>query len=203
MEQDRTAIAAAASTLRDTGANVDNTFQGLASFYSAPEAAQALGRFRRRSPPHRRPPQTTPVPGNDLHQHDQRRRPLEGRREEGRREQRPHPRRQPRSRSLLGTPTACTAGYRGADLNKVQDLPWGSQLAQSHRWYDVGHWAKSFLWDGVIMDGIVGTVRGLGTPVGVDGSTAAGQAWTGPHKEHDGVLLLHTMFANPARDRHP
>ncbi|MFE1561086.1 hypothetical protein ACFW6V_39655, partial [Streptomyces sp. NPDC058734] len=40
LEQDRTAIAAAASTLRDTGANVDNTFQGLASFYSAPEAAQ-------------------------------------------------------------------------------------------------------------------------------------------------------------------
>ncbi|MFE1560264.1 hypothetical protein ACFW6V_35400, partial [Streptomyces sp. NPDC058734] len=47
LEQDRTAIAAAASTLRDTGANVDNTFQGLASFYSAPEAAQLFATTNR------------------------------------------------------------------------------------------------------------------------------------------------------------
>ncbi|MFE1556581.1 hypothetical protein ACFW6V_16560, partial [Streptomyces sp. NPDC058734] len=80
-------------------------------------------------------------------------------------------------------------GYRAADLNKVQDLPWGSQLQQSHRWYDIGHWTKSFLWDGLIMDGIVGTVRGLGTLVGADGSAAAGQAWTGLAKLATGIAL--------------
>ncbi|MCX5376716.1 hypothetical protein [Streptomyces sp. NBC_00091] len=80
-------------------------------------------------------------------------------------------------------------GYKGEDLNKAQDLPWGSQLEETHRWYEIGHWAKSFVWDGLIVDGIWGTIRGLGTLVGVDGWDKAGQAWVGLAKLATGLAI--------------
>ncbi|MDK9497784.1 hypothetical protein QEZ40_002728 [Streptomyces katrae] len=236
LEQDRTAIAAAASSLRDTGANIDSTFQGLAAFYSAPEAAQlfattnrvrtesdhfadqletaaqALGEFAVEARPivarlkqlqSQATAFTNKIQG-DAHWKD------DGKKVDENNDlihdvnaaaeafwaaERTCA---SKIRALYGLP-ALTAddgthadgmyGYRAADLNKVQDLPWGSQLAQSHRWYDIGHWTKSFLWDGLVMDGIVGTVRGLGTLVGADGSAAAGQAWTGLAKLATGIAL--------------
>ncbi|MFB0633638.1 hypothetical protein, partial [Streptomyces sp. AB3(2024)] len=33
-------------------------------------------------------------------------------------------------------------GYKGEDLNKAQDLPWGSQLEETHRAWEIGYWAK-------------------------------------------------------------
>ncbi|MGO4460982.1 protein phosphatase, partial [Streptomyces sp. M-16] len=45
-------------------------------------------------------------------------------------------------------------GYLASDLNKAQDLPWGSQLEETHRAWEIGYWAKSFVWDGLIVDGI-------------------------------------------------
>ncbi|GLX18830.1 hypothetical protein [Streptomyces lavendulae] len=80
-------------------------------------------------------------------------------------------------------------GYKADDLNKVQDLPWGSQLEETHRAWEVGYWVKSFVWDGIIVDGIWGTIRGLGTLVGVDGWDAAGQAWTGLAKLATGLAI--------------
>ncbi|MEU3723017.1 hypothetical protein [Streptomyces sp. NPDC031705] len=80
-------------------------------------------------------------------------------------------------------------GYKAEDLNKVQDLPWGSQLEETHRAWEVGYWVKSFVWDGIIVDGIWGTIRGLGTLVGVDGWDAAGQAWTGLAKLATGLAI--------------
>ncbi|MFD0353061.1 hypothetical protein ACFVHW_04815 [Streptomyces sp. NPDC127110] len=236
LEQDRTAIAAAASTLRDTGANVDNTFQGLASFYSAPEAAQlfattnrvqtesdyfadqletaaqALGEFAVEARPivarlkqlQAQATAFTNKINGDAHWKD------DGKKVDENNDlihdvnaaaeafwaaERTCA---SKIRALYGLPPLTVDdgthadgmyGYRAADLNKVQDLPWGSQLTQSHRWYDIGHWTKSFLWDGLVMDGIVGTVRGLGTLVGVDGSAAAGQAWTGLAKLSTGIAL--------------
>ncbi|MER7514038.1 protein phosphatase [Streptomyces lavendulae] len=80
-------------------------------------------------------------------------------------------------------------GYLASDLNKAQDLPWGSQLEETHRAWEIGYWAKSFVWDGIVVDGIWGTIRGLGTLVGVDGLEAAGQAWTGLAKLATGLAL--------------
>ncbi|MFD8978678.1 hypothetical protein [Streptomyces sp. NPDC059564] len=80
-------------------------------------------------------------------------------------------------------------GYKASDLNKVQDLPWGSQLEETHRAWEIGYWTKSFVWDGLIVDGIWGTIRGLGTLVGVDGWDKAGQAWTGLAKLATGLAL--------------
>ncbi|MEU8462799.1 hypothetical protein, partial [Streptomyces sp. NPDC029003] len=89
-----------------------------------------------------------------------------------------------------GSHAANTYGYLASDLNKAQDLPWGSQLEETHRWYEVGHWVKSFVWDGLIVDGIWGTIRGLGTLVGVDGWDKAGQAWTGLAKLATGLAIM-------------
>ncbi|WP_079428034.1 hypothetical protein [Streptomyces katrae] len=80
-------------------------------------------------------------------------------------------------------------GYKGEDLNKAQDLPWGSQLEETHRAWEIGYWVKSFVWDGLIVDGIWGTIRGLGTLVGVDGWDKAGQAWTGLAKLATGLAI--------------
>ncbi|MFJ8214666.1 hypothetical protein [Streptomyces sp. NPDC096033] len=80
-------------------------------------------------------------------------------------------------------------GYRLEDLNASKSLPWGTQFDQTHRWYEIDHWVKSFVWDGIVVDGIVGTVRGLGTLFGYDGSDKAGQAWTGLAKLGTGLAL--------------
>ncbi|NEC93400.1 protein phosphatase, partial [Streptomyces sp. SID12501] len=44
-------------------------------------------------------------------------------------------------------------GYKGEDLDNAQDLPWGSQLEETHRAWEIGYWVKSFVWDGLIVDG--------------------------------------------------
>ncbi|MEU4497351.1 hypothetical protein AB0F96_28865 [Streptomyces sp. NPDC023998] len=78
-------------------------------------------------------------------------------------------------------------GFKGDDLDNAEGVPWGSKVEESHRWWEIGHWVKSFVWDGIIVDGIWGTIRGLGTLVGVDGWDAAGQAWTGLAKLGTGL----------------
>ncbi|MGW1051615.1 hypothetical protein [Streptomyces sp. NPDC002521] len=70
-------------------------------------------------------------------------------------------------------------GYNASDLKGAKGLPWGDPVEQKHHWYEFGHWAKSFLWDGICVDGIWGTIKGLGTLVGVDGWDAMKQAWKG------------------------
>ncbi|MFJ3879139.1 hypothetical protein ACIPW5_16915 [Streptomyces sp. NPDC090077] len=80
-------------------------------------------------------------------------------------------------------------GYRLEDLNASKSLPWGTQFDQSHRWYEIDHWVKSFVWDGIVVDGIGDTLSGLGTLVGKDGWDKAGQAWTGLAKLGTGLAL--------------
>ncbi|MET9603980.1 hypothetical protein ABZZ17_02820 [Streptomyces sp. NPDC006512] len=89
-------------------------------------------------------------------------------------------------------------GYKAEDLNKVQDLPWGSQLEETHRAWEVGYWVKSFVWDGIIVDGIWGTLKGLGTLVGFGGLDAMGQAWTGLAKLATGLVITAIPGANVA-----
>ncbi|MGW1146017.1 hypothetical protein ACWD6I_13350 [Streptomyces sp. NPDC002454] len=79
-------------------------------------------------------------------------------------------------------------GFAEGDLNNTQELPWGSQVEESRRWWEVHHHVGSFL-KGVFVDGLWGTIRGLGTLVGVDGWDAAGQAWTGLAKVATGLVI--------------
>ncbi|MEU7489707.1 protein phosphatase, partial [Streptomyces sp. NPDC042319] len=69
-------------------------------------------------------------------------------------------------------------GFSAADMKNAK-LPWGDPVEEKHHWYEVGHWVKSFVWDGLIVDGIWGTIKGLGTLVGFGGWDAMGQAWKG------------------------
>ncbi|WP_368396471.1 hypothetical protein [Streptomyces sclerotialus] len=69
-------------------------------------------------------------------------------------------------------------GFSAEDMKNAK-LPWGNPVEEKHHWYEVGHWVKSFVWDGLIVDGIWGTIKGLGTLVGFGGWDAMGQAWKG------------------------
>ncbi|POX41731.1 hypothetical protein C3486_08510 [Streptomyces sp. Ru73] len=82
-------------------------------------------------------------------------------------------------------------GFNAEDLKNAK-VPWGDPVEQKHHWYDVGHWLKSFAWDGIVVDGIWGTIKGLGTLVGVDGWDAAGQAWKGLAQLATGLTLAIT-----------
>ncbi|MFD3503793.1 hypothetical protein [Streptomyces sp. NPDC058678] len=79
-------------------------------------------------------------------------------------------------------------GFAAEDMKNAK-VPWGDPVEEKHHWYEVGHWVKSFVWDGFIVDGIWGTIKGLGTLVGVDGWDAMGQAWTGLAQLGAGIAL--------------
>ena len=79
-------------------------------------------------------------------------------------------------------------GYNASDLKDAK-LPWGDPVEEKHHWYEVGHWVKSFVWDGLIVDGVWGTIKGLGTLVGFGGWEAMGQAWKGLAQLATGLTL--------------
>ncbi|MDO0937156.1 hypothetical protein QQY66_37600 [Streptomyces sp. DG2A-72] len=73
-------------------------------------------------------------------------------------------------------------GYSAEVLDHAKELPWGTPVTQSHDWWDpddLGYYAKSFFWDGLIVDNVWGTVDGLATLFGVHGGDKAKQAWEG------------------------
>ncbi|KND41193.1 hypothetical protein [Streptomyces stelliscabiei] len=79
-------------------------------------------------------------------------------------------------------------GYRAEDLDHAGGLPWGDVVEESNPWY----YFHEHAWDftvGFFVDGVWGTIRGLGTLVGVDGWDAAGQAWTGLGKLLTGIVI--------------
>ncbi|MEE1742825.1 protein phosphatase, partial [Streptomyces sp. JV184] len=39
-------------------------------------------------------------------------------------------------------------GFNADDLKNAK-LPWGDPVEEKHHWYEVGHWVKSFVWDGL------------------------------------------------------
>ncbi|WP_460065666.1 hypothetical protein [Streptomyces sp. YKOK-I1] len=79
-------------------------------------------------------------------------------------------------------------GFNAEDLKNAK-LPWGDPVDEKHHWYEVGHWVKSFVWDGLIVDGIWGTIKGLGTLVGFGGWDAMGQAWKGLAQLATGLVI--------------
>ncbi|MFJ7049429.1 hypothetical protein ACIQVC_39390 [Streptomyces sp. NPDC101112] len=82
-------------------------------------------------------------------------------------------------------------GYRAEDLNNAGGLPWGDVVEESNPWY----YFHEHAWDftvGFVVDGVWGTIKGLGTLVGFNGWDAAGQAWTGLGKLATGILITGT-----------
>ncbi|MES9507928.1 ADP-ribosyltransferase [Streptomyces sp. NPDC000609] len=87
-----------------------------------------------------------------------------------------------------GTERKDQYGFNADDLKNAK-LPWGDPVEEKHHWYEVGHWVKSFVWDGLIVDGIWGTIKGLGTLVGFGGWDAMGQAWKGLAQLATGLVI--------------
>ncbi|NBE53827.1 hypothetical protein [Streptomyces boluensis] len=80
-------------------------------------------------------------------------------------------------------------GYSADMLDNAQGLPWGDKVDESIHWYEVHRQIKHFVWDGIIVDGVWGTLRGIGTLLGVDGGAAAGEAWTNLAKVVTGLAM--------------
>lgn len=62
-------------------------------------------------------------------------------------------------------------------LKSAEELPWGAPVSESHHAWEVGYWAKSYVWDGLIVDNIWGGIKGLGTLVGI-GDEDTSDAWS-------------------------
>ncbi|MFF1543951.1 hypothetical protein [Streptomyces sp. NPDC058291] len=85
-----------------------------------------------------------------------------------------------------------TYGFTADLLNQSEELPWGKTVEKERHGLDwLGHQLLDF-GKGFVVDGVWGTIRGLGTFVGVDGWDAAGQAWTGLGKLATGLAITAT-----------
>ncbi|MGW2181217.1 hypothetical protein ACWCXX_24585 [Streptomyces sp. NPDC001732] len=90
-----------------------------------------------------------------------------------------------------------TYGYDAEALKQAKSLPWGEAVEESTPWWQVWEHAYDF-GKGFLVDGVWGTVKGLGTLAGFSGGDAAKEAWTGLAKLATGLspaatLLLHTL----------
>ncbi|MFD9814913.1 hypothetical protein [Streptomyces sp. NPDC059080] len=88
-------------------------------------------------------------------------------------------------------------GYDAEALKQSKRLPWGDAVEESVPWWKVWRHAYDF-GKGVIVDGVWGTIRGLGTLFCVDGWDAAGQAWTGLAKLSTGITITTMPLLGPA-----
>lgn len=90
-----------------------------------------------------------------------------------------------------------TYGYDAEALKQAKSLPWGEAVEESTPWWQVWEHAYDF-GKGFLVDGVWGTLKGLGTLAGFEGGDAAKQAWTGLAKLATGLspaamLVLHTL----------
>ncbi|MGW1659228.1 hypothetical protein [Streptomyces atratus] len=88
-------------------------------------------------------------------------------------------------------------GYDAEALKQAKSLPWGEAVEESTPWWQVWEHAYDF-GKGFVVDGVWGTIKGLGTLFGVDGWDAAKQAWTGLAKLATGLAIAITPGANAA-----
>ncbi|PWI06254.1 hypothetical protein DIZ27_34530 [Streptomyces sp. NWU339] len=82
-----------------------------------------------------------------------------------------------------------TYGFTADLLDQAEELPWGRTVEKERHGLD---WLGHQVWEfgkGFFVDGVWGTIQGLGTLVGFDGWDAAGEAWKGLGKLATGVLI--------------
>ncbi|UXY27679.1 hypothetical protein [Streptomyces sp. HUAS TT20] len=85
-----------------------------------------------------------------------------------------------------------TYGFTKDLLDQSDDLPWGRTVEKERHGLDwLGHQIVEF-GKGFFVDGVWGTIRGLGTLVGFDGLDAMGEAWTHLSKLATGIAITLT-----------
>ncbi|MFF3176227.1 hypothetical protein ACFVQ0_26805 [Streptomyces sp. NPDC057900] len=87
-----------------------------------------------------------------------------------------------------------TYGYDAETLKHAEGLPWGDPVEESKPWWYVHEHAWDFI-KGFFVDGVWGTIKGLGTLVGTDGWDSAKQAWSGLGKLATGLVITATPLA--------
>ncbi|MGQ4383724.1 hypothetical protein [Streptomyces sp. SAS_270] len=70
-------------------------------------------------------------------------------------------------------------GATAETYEQVHELPWGTPQGLAHSGWDLGYQIKEHVWDGFVMDGVVGTLDGAFTMVGGHGTDQAKLAWEG------------------------
>ncbi|MFJ6013131.1 hypothetical protein [Streptomyces sp. NPDC092952] len=94
-----------------------------------------------------------------------------------------------------GSGKSGTYGYDAEALKQAPSLPWGEPVEESVPWWKVWRHAYDF-GKGFIVDGVGGTLEGLGILVGTEGWDSMKQAWTGLAKLATGVTLAITPGVN-------
>ncbi|MGF1341692.1 hypothetical protein ACQSMD_16465 [Streptomyces flavovirens] len=87
-----------------------------------------------------------------------------------------------------GSDSAHQYGFDAETYKHAEGLPWGDPLVESIPGWQVWEHAWEFT-KGFFVDGVWGTIKGLGTLVGFDGFDAAGQAWKGLAQLATGVAI--------------
>ncbi|MFE7575736.1 hypothetical protein ACFU5Z_13445 [Streptomyces sp. NPDC057521] len=87
-----------------------------------------------------------------------------------------------------------TYGYDAETLKHAEGLPWGDPVQESKPWWQLHEHAWDFV-KGFFVDGVWGTIKGLGTLVGTDGWDSAKQAWSGLGKLATGLAISGTPLA--------
>ncbi|PCG86516.1 hypothetical protein CIB93_08475 [Streptomyces sp. WZ.A104] len=85
-------------------------------------------------------------------------------------------------------------GYDAEAMKNAKGLPWGDPVQESKPWWHLHEHAWDFA-KGVFVDGVWGTIKGLGTLFGTEGWDAAKQAWTGLGKLVTGIAISSTPLA--------
>ncbi|MFI2368544.1 hypothetical protein [Streptomyces sp. NPDC018833] len=86
-------------------------------------------------------------------------------------------------------------GYDAETLKQAKSLPWGEAVEESTPGWQVWEHAADFV-TGFFVDGVWGTIVGLGTLAGFNGWDAAGQAWDGLGKLVMGAALASNPMVN-------
>ncbi|MEE1928202.1 hypothetical protein V1J52_08340 [Streptomyces sp. TRM 70351] len=76
-----------------------------------------------------------------------------------------------------GTGGEGTYGLSVEDMRGLTETPWGDVLEEEHHWHEFGHWAKSFVWDGMVIDGVGGAFTAYLSLTGRLGDAAFEQSW--------------------------
>ncbi|MFB4197621.1 hypothetical protein [Streptomyces carpaticus] len=70
-------------------------------------------------------------------------------------------------------------GVGEADLAAMEEAPWGRAVEREYPAWRIDQHIKSFVWDGLIVDGIWGGLVGLSSLVGLQGWDAMKASWNG------------------------
>ncbi|MDK1472967.1 hypothetical protein QNO07_05905 [Streptomyces sp. 549] len=94
-----------------------------------------------------------------------------------------------------GTGAENMYGFSVDDMRQAGETPWGKAVEEKRHWYEVHHHLKSFVWDGFIVDGVWGTLVGLGGLVGLQGWDTFKESWKGLGQLATGLAVLSTPGA--------